>query len=99
MLAQGLRVSSGSLAMLAAMRRGLVLGEQIRCRPPTGLVLEVEVAERLPLGVANEEAGFGFLRVPRWREAALGQAQRSCRSMMLSTSLMCSGHHRGTANE
>jgi hypothetical protein len=29
MLAQGLRVSSGSLAMLAAMRPGLVLCEQL----------------------------------------------------------------------
>jgi hypothetical protein len=35
---------------------GLVLGEQLGRRTPTGRVLDVEVAERLPVGVANDEA-------------------------------------------
>ncbi len=34
----------------------LVLGQQLRGRAPTGLVLEMEIAERLPGSVADDEA-------------------------------------------
>jgi hypothetical protein len=50
-----LRSTSGSLAMLAAMRRASSPGEQLGRRAPTGFVLEVEVAERLPVVVADDE--------------------------------------------
>jgi hypothetical protein len=61
---------SGSLAMLAAMR--LVAGEQLGRRAPTGLVREIDVGQRLPAGVADDEAGVGFFGGPGRREAARG---------------------------
>jgi hypothetical protein len=40
-------------------------------RPPSGLLLEVEIAERLPVLVAHDEAGVVHLvDSPGWREAA-----------------------------
>jgi hypothetical protein len=35
----------GSLAMLAAMRQGLVAGERVSCCPAPRLILEVDVGE------------------------------------------------------
>ena len=34
-----------------------IAGEQLRGRAPTGLLLEIDVGERLPVGVADDEAG------------------------------------------
>ena len=51
----------------------LVAGEQLGRRAPTGLVLEIEIAERLPGGVLHDEARIViFFDRPRWREAAGG---------------------------
>ena len=44
--------------MLAAMRRGVVLGEQLGRRAASGFVLEIDVSEGLPAGVAHDEAGI-----------------------------------------
>jgi hypothetical protein len=52
---------------------GLVAGEQLGRRPPCRLLLEIDVGERLPVGVADDEAGVGLLDGPGRREAALGQ--------------------------
>ena len=41
------RSSFHSLERFAAMRLGLVLGEQVGCRATTGLLLEIEIGERL----------------------------------------------------
>jgi hypothetical protein len=40
--------------------------------PPTGarLLLAIDVGERLPVGVADDETLGGFLDGPRWRETA-----------------------------
>ena len=43
---------------------GLVAGEQIGRRAPSRLVLEIDVGERLPVGVADDEAGVGFVGGP-----------------------------------
>ena len=48
-------------SLLGEVRRHsprLVLGQQLRRRAPTGLVLEVEVAERLPVRVAPAYGRF-----------------------------------------
>jgi len=36
----------------------LVAGEQVRCRAPPRLLLEIDIGERLPVGVADDEAGI-----------------------------------------
>ena len=40
---------------------GLVAGEEMRRRPSSRLLLEIHVGERLTVGVADDEAGVGFL--------------------------------------
>jgi hypothetical protein len=57
--------------MFAAMRRA-----SVRCRLPTGLILEIHVGQRLPVAVADDEAppiqlGVGLVDGPGRREAAL----------------------------
>ena len=37
--------------------RSLVAGEEMRRRASSGLILEIHVSERLPLGIADDEAG------------------------------------------
>jgi hypothetical protein len=39
----------------------LVAGEQLGCGLPARLILEIDVGERLPVGVADDEAGVCFL--------------------------------------
>jgi hypothetical protein len=39
---------------------GLVAGEEMRRRPPSRLLLAIDVSERLPVGVADDKAGVGF---------------------------------------
>jgi hypothetical protein len=64
------------LRQLGEVRRHatrLVLGQQVRRRTSSGLVLEVEVAERLSVLVAEDEARIVvLLDDPRRREAASG---------------------------
>ena len=43
----------------------------MRRRAPSGLLLAIDVSERLPVGVADDEAGVGFLDGPGRREVAL----------------------------
>ena len=47
---------------------GLVAGEQLGRRTPPRLILEVHVGQRLPVGVAGDEAGVGLLGGPGRRE-------------------------------
>jgi hypothetical protein len=62
--------NSGSLAKIAQQAR-LIAREQLRSRSPTGLILEIEIGERLTAGVADDEARLVvFLDRPGWREAA-----------------------------
>ena len=51
----------------------LIAREQVRRRSAAGLIFEIDVGERLPVGVADDEAGVGLLDGPGRREAALGQ--------------------------
>ena len=54
--------SSGSLAMFTAIRHAsFAAGEQVRRRAPPRLLLIVDECERLTVGVADDEAGVGFL--------------------------------------
>ena len=46
-----------------------------RSRAVARLLFEIDVSERLPVGVADDEAGFGFLGGPGGREAALGHGR------------------------
>ena len=57
--------------MFAAIRdpSRLVAGEQFRRRSPSGSLLEVDVGEHLPVGVADDEAGVGLLDGQGRREA------------------------------
>jgi hypothetical protein len=40
------------------------------CRSPPRFILEIDVGERLPIGVTDDEAGVGLLGGPWRREAA-----------------------------
>ena len=53
--------------MLAAMRRA---SSYVSRRAPPRLVLEIDVGQRLPVGVTDDEAGLGLLDGPGRREAA-----------------------------
>ncbi len=48
----------------------LVPGEQLRRRAPAGFILEIEIAERLPVRVADDEAGVVVLFDRPWRGKA-----------------------------
>jgi hypothetical protein len=37
--------------------RSLVAGKEMRRRASSGLILEIHVSERLPVGIADDEAG------------------------------------------
>jgi hypothetical protein len=54
----------------AAPAPRFVAFEQLGRRPPTGLVLAIDEGERLPVGVAHDEARGGFFDGPGRREAA-----------------------------
>jgi hypothetical protein len=56
--------------MLTAIRRASVAGEEVRRRPPSRLLLAIDVSEPLPVGVADDEAppiqlGVGLVDRPR----------------------------------
>jgi hypothetical protein len=54
---------SGSLAMLAAMRRASYVVSSLAAERRPRLVLEIDVGERLPAGVADDEAVLAELHV------------------------------------
>jgi hypothetical protein len=51
---------------------GLVAGEEVRRRATPRLLLEIDVGERLPVGVADDEARVGFLDGPGRRAPRQG---------------------------
>ena len=52
-----LTIAAGSSPVLA-----LVTGEEVRCRAAVpGLLLEIDIGERLTVVVADDEAGVGLL--------------------------------------
>ena len=57
------RSSSGSFDVGGDPPR-LVAREEMRRRATAGLILEVDVSERLPVAVADDEAGVGLLDGP-----------------------------------
>jgi hypothetical protein len=62
---------------------------RVRRRASSRLLLVVDVGERLPVDVADDEAGVGLLDGPRRREAALGHgplehARRAVRFCLLA---------------
>jgi hypothetical protein len=56
-VSHALRSSSGSLAMLAAIRLASSLVSSLAPGASSRLILEIDVRERLPVGVADDEAG------------------------------------------
>jgi hypothetical protein len=52
------RTSSGSLAKFAAIRRASSLVSSLAAERRRGVVLEIDVSERLPGAIAGDEAGF-----------------------------------------
>jgi hypothetical protein len=48
----------------------LVAGEKVRCGAPVGLILIIDVTQRLPIGVADGKARAVVFDVSRRREAA-----------------------------
>ena len=61
---------------------GLVAGQQLRRRAPTGLFLEIDVGERLLAAVADDEGppiqlGVGLLDGPGRREAVLSRIAKT----------------------
>ena len=73
-----MRSSFGSAArQLGEVHRrptGLVTSQQLRRRPTTGLILEIEIAERLPGGVLHDEARIVVLFDDPGRLDAAGYA-------------------------
>jgi hypothetical protein len=49
---------------------GLLAGEEVRCRSMARLIFEVGIGQRLPLAVADDDAGVCLLDGPGRREAA-----------------------------
>jgi hypothetical protein len=62
--------SSGSLAMLRAIRRASSWVNSLDCGAPSGLTLEIDIRERLPV-VADAEALAGLVDGLGRREAAV----------------------------
>jgi hypothetical protein len=56
--------------MLAAMRRASSRVSSFAADRPAGLILEIDVGERLAGVILHNEAGVSFLDGPRRREAA-----------------------------
>ena len=56
--------------MFAAIRRGLVLREQLGRRSPAGLIFEIDIGKLLAVVVARDQARLQFLDRPGRREAA-----------------------------
>jgi hypothetical protein len=48
----------------------LIFGEQFRRRPPSRLILEIDIRQRLLVVIAHDKAGGLFFDGPRGREAA-----------------------------
>ena len=48
---------------------GLVAGEEVRRRTPARLLLEIDIGERLTVGVADDEAGVHRFDGPGWQLA------------------------------
>ena len=72
------RSSSGSLAMLAAIRRASSRVSKLAARAAAGVTLEIHLGERLAVVVADDEAGaVHFLDGPWRREAASGGHETS----------------------
>ena len=75
---------------------GSVLGEQLGCRAPSRLLLEIDVSERLPTTSRTMKLRLSSLELTSSTEQGggkrrSGKAQRSCcRSMTLSTIFKCS---------
>ena len=66
--AQSLRSKSGSLAILAAMRLASSFRQQLRrCWLPC--ILVIDMRERLPNAVLDDEAREVIFNDPWWREA------------------------------
>ena len=68
-----------------------IAGEQLRRRAPTGLLLEIDVGERLPVVIADDVAGVGLLGGPGRREVArlaceLAVLNRFCPKNSMSSS-------------
>jgi hypothetical protein len=81
---------------------GLVSGEELRRRAASRLLLGIDVGQRLPVVIADDEAGVGLLGGPRRREAADGHRVRAiiacCR---LRRRLLCVGlreYHVGSVD-
>ena len=56
-------------ALLAAMGRASSLVSSLAAERRPSLILEIHVGERLPVGVADDEGGVGFLDGPGRRLA------------------------------
>ncbi len=65
------RSNSGSLGMLAAIRRARAAGEELSRRASSLLLLEIDLGQRLAVVVADDEPGFRLPRRTRRRDAAL----------------------------
>jgi hypothetical protein len=65
------RSSTGSSAMLAAMRRASSRVSRFCARPTTRLVLILQVCKRLPVVIADDEAGAVVLNLPPRRKATV----------------------------
>jgi len=75
MLAALLR-ENGQLRDVGGDALGLVAGEEVCRRAPSRLILEIDVGERLPVGVADDEAGV------RRENASIAWMAR-CRSRLM----------------
>jgi hypothetical protein len=77
------RLSPEQLRQLGDVRRDpprLIAGQQLRRRSPAGLILEIDVGERLAGVVLHDEAGVRFLDDPRGGRRCPGPASYGARS-------------------
>jgi hypothetical protein len=67
---QALRKSSGSLAILAGIRRASSLVSGLAADSRVGLFLKIDIDDLLAVAVANDKGGLQFFDGPGWREAS-----------------------------
>lgn len=68
-----LRALSQQVGKLGDVHRNaprFVLGHELGRRAPAGLFLVIDIGQRLPVGVIDDETGWAFLDGPGRREAA-----------------------------
>ena len=79
--------SLGSFAKFATMRRASSLVNRLAAVRRTGFILEIKIAERLPVGVTDDEAGVVRLIDGPWRRKAAATMRPSYPRLIIRSAI------------